>query len=489
MRFYAQVDNEQMNRKFDLILVGTGFASSFFLSRFLERTRNTTVLVLERGFHDTHEWRIKNRARMHPSGVVSSIDFEQTFINDTPEKPWVYTPSFGGSSNCWWACTPRFMPTDFELQSRFGVGRDWPLRYDDLEPYYCAAEEMMAIAGPTVTPFPMSRPYPQAAHQLTSVDRKLAERFPDTFFTMPSARPTRGTTNRVRCCASGVCNLCPVDAKFTVLNELGHLYQDKRVSLEFGAQVLAVDIENKLAKGVLYLKDGVEHRASGEVVALGANALFNPHILLNSGVEHPLLGGNLAEQVAISCDLWLRNTNNFDGSTSLTGHGYMLYDGDHRKRHAACLVETFNIPRLRLERGAYTRRAFLKFIFEDLPRPSNGVVGSNDRAQPKVSYHGHSDYVERAKANVREQFENLFGFLELERIDWNSMPHPTEGHILCTVPMGLRSDDSIVNRYQVLHSVSNLLSLGGSSFASVSPANPTLTIAALSLWSADHYFS
>lgn len=40
-----------------------------------------------------------------------------------------------------------------------GVGADWPVSYDELEPYYCDAEDIMSVAGPPNedSPFPRSR--------------------------------------------------------------------------------------------------------------------------------------------------------------------------------------------------------------------------------------------------------------------------------------------------------------------------------------------
>ncbi len=60
----------------------------------------------------------------------------------------------------------------------------------------------------------------------------------------------------------------------------------------------------------------------------------------------------------------------------------------------------------------------------------------------------------------------------------------TEGHIQGTTPMGDDPGASVVDRHLVHHRVRNLLVLGSSTFPTCPPANPTLTIAALSLWSA-----
>jgi len=475
--------------KYDLIVAGTGFASSFFLLRYLEKRPNDRVLVLERGKLETHAWKLQNRQLMDVHGPTCSIPFQDTYKNLTPQKPWVYTPSVGGSSNCWYGCTPRFLPSDFKLQTSFGRGTDWPLSYSELEPFYTEAEEIMAIAGPSEhSPFLRSKPYPQPPHTINDVDRALMKAYPESYFVMPAARPTRPTAKRGRCCASGVCNLCPVDAKFTILNELFHLYQRPNVELRTESPVTALRIEASRARAVAYLHEGKEHEVSGDLFILGANPIFNAHILLNSGLIHPWLGRGLSEQVAFSCSLFLNGMENFSGSTVATGHGYMLYDGAARRERAGCLIENINVPRLRLEPGKYRQRAFLKFIFEDLPSQQNRVRPTSSAAVPSVEFHAHDDYVNKGIAYAKSTLNQLLSALPIERIEFNDI-HPTEGHILGTARMGDTSGEAVVDRNQLLHTVRNVLSLGGSSFPSVSPANPTLTIAALSLWSAQKLLS
>lgn len=84
-----------MASHYDVILVGTGFASSFFLMRYLEHAPPAArVLVLERGNEDTKAWQLANRRH-------SSIDPDDTFENLTPAKEWYTSPGFGGNSKCW----------------------------------------------------------------------------------------------------------------------------------------------------------------------------------------------------------------------------------------------------------------------------------------------------------------------------------------------------------------------------------------------------
>ena len=53
----------------------------------------------------------------------------------------------GGLAMHWGGVTPRFSPEDFKHKSLYGVGTDWPISYDDLDPFYQEAEEVMGVAG------------------------------------------------------------------------------------------------------------------------------------------------------------------------------------------------------------------------------------------------------------------------------------------------------------------------------------------------------
>lgn len=470
---------------YSLILVGTGFASSFFLDRYLKRAKvGERILVLERGPRTEHRDQLKMSI---PEFFAESA---RTFVNRTPEKPWVFRVLFGGSSNCWVGQVPRMLPEDFELQSRYGVGVDWPLVYDELEPYYCEVEDAMDVAGPSDdSPYRRSRPYPQPPHRQSDPDLLLKKAWPGDFFVAPSARPTLPTRGRPRCCASNVCPLCPVDAKFTVLNSaLGDVYRDPRVSLLTGARVETVEHEAGRATGVSYEHQGRSYTVRGDLVALGAHAIMNPYLLLRSGLEHPRLGRGLAEDVAVTFDVDLDGVDNFQGSTIFTGHGYMLHRGERLRHRAPALLNTMNAPVLRHERGKWRQRLSLGFNFADLPRMDNLVRPSPEEPdKPEVVYHGHSDYTKRAIEAIPAEVEKVLARLPVEKIHPPKRV-PTQFHVECTVPMGRAPETSVVDRYLVHHRLRNLLVLGSSAFPTAPPANPTLTLSALSLWAADHLF-
>jgi choline dehydrogenase-like flavoprotein len=473
-----------MQERFDTVIVGTGFASTFFLKSYLERVSpDQRILVLERGSLDTHEWQ---RAR----GRNSSTSARRTFINRNESKVWRFGIGFGGASNCWWAGAPRFMPNDFRLNTAYGVGVDWPLSYDDLEPYYGEAESIMAVSGPADgSPYPRSTPYPQPPHRFTDPDRLLKAAYPDHHFQQPSARARVATANRPVCCATGVCHLCPIDSKFTIQNELQHLYEDPRVTLRLNAEVQSVETRGDVATGVTYTHEDGVSEAVGDLVVLGANALFNPFILLRSGITHPALGRYLNEQVSVTVHVDLDGVDNYQGSTSITGHNYRLYDGHHRSQHAACLIESWNVPQLRVEPGRWRQRLNLRCIFENIPsRDDHVAVNEDDGGRPETIYSGHSAYAQRAMDRLPELLSDLLSPLPVERIEIGPI-NETEAHILGTTVMGNDPGESIVDRFLVHHRFRNLLVLGSGAFPSCSPANPTLTLSALSLWAADHLLS
>lgn len=478
-----------MNERYDVIMVGTGFASSFFLMRYLEHAGPAArVLVLERGGADPKAWQLEQRR-------TSSLMPEEVFVNLTPEKEWLTSPGFGGNSKCWWAGATRMMPGDFKLRSRYGVGSDWPLAYDDLEEHYGVVETVMAVSGPPDSPMPRSRPFPLPPHRLSDPDALLKKHFPAGWFHPATARASVPTPQRAACCASGICELCPVDAKFTIQNGLAAIYQDPRVTLRLHCEVASIDTAAGSVRAVRFRNGGQPESAAAELFVLGASALFNPHIMLRSGLTHPLLGRRLHEQMSVDVSLDLAGVKAYNGSTTISGNGYLFYEGEHRREHAACLIETWNSPfayqraSLRTERGRWNERAYMRFMFDDLPRDDNTVeVYARDPRLAVAEFNGYSDYAQRGVDRVPKMVDQLAQALPIERIVSISLARTT-AHIQGTVVMGDDPASSIVDRHLVHHQLRNLLVLGASAFPTASPAYPTVTVSALSLWAADHLFA
>jgi len=478
-----------MTDHYDAIVVGTGFAGAFFLLRYLERASPTArVLVLERGNRDSKAWQLQNRC-------TSSLNPGQLFINNNPEKEWLTSPGFGGNSKAWWGGAARMMPGDFQLQSRYGVGIDWPLSYEELETYYGDVEAIMAVSGPADSPMPRSRPFPLRPHRFSDPDTLLKKKFPDGWYHPATARASAPTGTRSICRAAGTCELCPVDANFSIHNGLPRLYADPRVTMQLQAAVEEVETIGDLARGVSYTSDGQLRRATADLVVLAASALFNPHILLRSGITHELLGKRLHEQMPVDVCLNLGGVKGYNGSSTITGNGYLFYEGEHRRQHAACLIETWNSPfnyhrgALRAERGRWTERAYFRFMFDDLPRADNAVtVNAANPRLAEVTFNGYSDYAQRGMTRIPAMVNSMASALPIENIESISVARSTS-HIQGTVVMGNDPATSVVDRHLVHHRIRNLAILGASAFPTASPAYPTLTVSALSLWAADHLFT
>ncbi|MEM7505396.1 MAG: GMC family oxidoreductase [Pseudomonadota bacterium] len=463
---------------YDFIIVGTGFASSFFLKGLLEKVPpNARILVLERGPLLSVEEQIDS-GRLSPVAPEAALDLSRG------TKSWPFTLAFGGSSNCWWGNTPRMLPSDFRMRSLYGVGRDWPVGYDELEPFYSEAEEIMQVSGSAESDlWPRSRPFPQPPHRATDPERVLRKAHPGLIFALPTARARVATETRPACCATGVCHTCPIRAKFTIAGDMAEIFEDPRVTMVLGAEVTRLSLSGGRITGVEWTQDGVTHEALGDAVALGANAFFNAAILIRSGLSHPLLGRRLHEQIGLDVVIDLDGVDNFSGSTSITGHGYMLYDGPHRSEAAAGLIETRNIPSFRAERGKWRQTLLMKVIFEHLPRESDRLwLDDAAPGRPVVEYEEvPSSYVVAGRDRAQAMLPDLLSALPVERIAWSREWVPTEAHNLGTVVMGENPTDSIVDHQMRHHEQRDLFVLGGSAFPTGAPANPTLTICALSL--------
>ncbi len=465
---------------YDVIVVGSGFGSLFFIEGFLRKRPQARILVLERGRANSHAWQITN-ARS------SDIAPESTYRRDPSHKIWNFTIGLGGGTNCWFGQSPRFHPSDFHLRTRYGVSQDWPLTYDELERFYIEAERKMSVSGSDemAAVLPRSAPFPLPAHVMTSVDRALRRAQPQFHFPIATARASIATGERSRCCATARCSQCPVDAKFTFENGFKNLAAHPTVEFRTAAEVTHLDVANGRAQGVRYRSGEREFSARGDLVVLGANAIHSAAILLRSGVEHPLTGAGINEQVGYTAEAFIGGIDNFDGSTITTGLNYMLYDGDFRKTSGAALVYFENRwPNgLRADYGRWRQLVPLTVAVEDLPQDENRVTLDKDD-MPRVTHAAVSAYAQRGVERSLAGLAAMLEPLHVERLEFLEM-RPTESHIQGTLRMGTARDDSVIDAGQVHHDVRNLVVVGSAVFPSCPPANPSLTVAALSLRAAE----
>lgn len=474
---------------YDLIVVGTGFASSFFLKKYLSKEKqNKKILVLEKGHFYPYAERLKVEKGEYSDYKKYASPWQDNIVNLNKKKIWQFTTGYGGSSNCWWGCTPRFMPNDFKMKSVYDIAEDWPISYEELDPYYYEAEEIMSVSGPEATPFPRKGAYPLPPHHFSTVDKLMHKAFGNKYISQPTARASRSLKHRNQCMALSTCHICPVNAKFTIENSNMGVYDDLRVELIYGCDVYSLYADNEVVKKVVFRRDGKDFTVNGEVIVLGANPFFNSNILLNAGDKNPLTGKGFGEQLGMQVLIYLDDLKNVGGSSWVNANGYMFYDGAHRKDFAACLIEVNNAPyHIRLERGKYLNLASFRLIFEDLPLSSNYIKHSKDQLKPEVHFKERSNYTLRAIENIKEKLPGMLSCLPVEKIKFLD-PEPNEGHIIGGARMSHNELSGVVDKYLVHHKYRNLFVLGAGAFTTFSPSNPTLTLSALSLFAADKMF-
>lgn len=466
--------------RFDVVVIGSGFGSLFFVDGYLRKRPQARILLLERGRNNSYAWQLEQ-------GRNSNIPPDSTFRRTDADKVWNFTIGLGGGTNCWFGQTPRFHPSDFRTQSLYGVGQDWPLSYEELDPYYLQAERKMSVAGgeEMAKILPRSAPFPQPPHIQTSVDRVMSKAQPDLHVPIATARASIAAGERGRCCATARCALCPVDAKFTFENGFRSLLAHPTLEIRTECEVTHIDVANGVANGVRYRSGERDYVAQGELIVLGANAIHSPAILLRSGIEHPLTGVGINEQAGYYAEALLNGLDNLDGGTITTALNYSLYDGAFRKDHANALLyfESRWPYGLRKEFGRWRQLVPLIVVVEDLPQNTNRVSIDAD-GMPRVAHARISDYAQRGLDRSFEKLGDVLAPLPVESIEFIEM-RPTESHVQGSLRMGNDRASSVVDARQIHHDVRNLAVVGSAVFSSCPASNPSLSVAALSLRCAD----
>jgi choline dehydrogenase-like flavoprotein len=186
-----------MQHSADVVIVGSGVAGSLVAASLARQ--GVKVLILEAGPRVRRpialaQYRgalIKTPESPYPESAYApsprSDRPDAYYLQNGPEKfEASYLRQVGGTTWHWLGTTLRFVPDDFRLRSAFGVGVDWPITYDDLEPWYCEAERELGVAGDPAAALdaPRSRPYPQPPIPLSYLDRRVAAALAGTDYTV-----------------------------------------------------------------------------------------------------------------------------------------------------------------------------------------------------------------------------------------------------------------------------------------------------------------
>lgn len=526
----------------DVLIVGAGVAGSLAAWRLAQA--GAKVLVLEAGPRIERAEALAHfqRAAVRtPESPYPEAPHAPRPVSDDPHHYYVqegpdpfkstYERRVGGTTWHWLGTTLRFLPEDFQLRTRYGVGEDWPIVYDDLEPWYCQAEEQLGVAGQDGEDLgsPRSRPYPLPPIPQTYLDRLVAQAVAGPGLKLkvqptPQARNSQSYDGRPPCCGNASCiPICPIWAKYDAT-----VHVKKAEAL--GAQVIEnavasfveVDPAGRIASIRYRRPDGTLHRATARVYVLAAHAIEVPKLLLLSrtgalpdGVANSSsqVGRNLMDHpIQLSWALAKNPLYPYRGPLSTSGIE-QLRGGDFRRDRAAYRIEIANDgwswlrgdpivsasaliargirgPALvaRLNEQA-ERELRLASLIEQLPDPENRITPSFDRLdalgipRPRIRYRV-DDYVRRGMADARDVHERIFDSLQASERR-HGTAYEGAGHIIGTYRMGENPKTSVVDRAQRSHDHPNLFLLGSGVFPSSGTANPTLTLAALALQAAE----
>jgi choline dehydrogenase-like flavoprotein len=143
-----------------------------------------------------------------------------------------------------------------------------------------------------------------------------------------------------------------------------------------------------------------------------------------------------------------------------------------------------------MERGKWRQILRMKVVFEDLRQTRNRVTTTGDPTRAaKADWRGYSEYAKRGLVALSDELPKVLRGLPVEDVRIGDQVEGSEAHIIGTVPFGHDLRSSVVDPDLVHHSVRNLAVLGSSAFPTAPPANPTLTLSALSLRSARRIFA
>jgi choline dehydrogenase-like flavoprotein len=551
------VKRVKKDRDFDVIVVGAGVAGGMVAYRLAQA--GARVLILEAGNRNAQRAQmvgiyataiaktphspyvqVENDIKA-PSPDSTNDYYDQPLAAVLPAPPVTQYKSFyerrtGGSTWHWLGHTPRMLRADFEMKSRYGGGPDfpagivdWPISYDELEPWYCEAEREMGVAGSDEEwhdlfdslrskPFPMSMIWPSYS------DNWIAERINGKSFegakyrvrSTPSARNSTLYDGRPPCAGNSICvPLCPIGAKYD-----GTVHVAKATAA--GATLWERCVVTKLDEDpdgsvhtVNYVTyGGVKAAVTADIVILAAHAIETPRLLLMSGLANKSdqVGRNLMDHLSKSAfGIAPERVFPFRGPPSTSGIE-SFRDGEFRRKRAGFRVSLNNDGWSRksapyaeiidmvtnkkligadLQTALFervTKQVRLSCSVEVSPDPNNRVELSSTlidvwkMPRPKITF-TPSQYSFNGLAQAINAFKDMFRLIGATELDFGSDPKAYDGagHIMGTCRMGKSPKTSVVDAQCRTHDHRNMFIVGSSVFPTVGSPNPTLTIAALAL--------
>ena len=473
-----------------------------------------------------------------------SLDGEPYTLAPGQNFRWFRCRMLGGRTNHWGRISLRFGPDDFRRGDLDGLSPNWPISYDDLKPYYDRVDQLIGIFGsvenlpnePDGIFLPPPRP---RCHELWV--KQACDRMNITCIPARLSILTRQHNGRAACHYCGQCNRgCATNSNFTSPNVLIFPAQETgRLDVRVGAMAREVTVGNDgRVTGVSYIdkESGADEHVRARIVILAASACETARIMLNSksslfpdgiGNSNGIVGKHLNDTTGswvggFFPDMFDSIPHNEDGVGGMHMYipwwldnsqldfprGYHVeFGGGRGIPGAGALGGIQNYP----GGGGYGKQLkddYRKYYGCTLGFSGRGEMVSNENCFceidptvvdrwgiPVLRFHWQwSDYEYNQVRHMQQTFRALIE--EMGGTAWDSMPGRerdygiSQGgeiiHELGTTRMGNDPASSVVNGFCQTHGVPNLFVADGGPFVTQSDKNPTWTILALSMRTAEH---
>lgn len=442
----------------------------------------------------------------------------------------------GGGTLSYGAMAWRFMPQDFRMKSTYGAPEgstleDWPVSYDDLEPYYEKAEWEIGVSGDdTTNPFKGFRrkslpmpPLPPSREE--EILRPAALRLGLHPFGIPMLRNTipfngRGACMRCRWCVGFACE---VNAKNGTQNTvIPTAMATGNCQVRTGTMVRRVNVDSRgRARSVDYYDADLRRQTQhADLVIVSGAAIESARLLLNSrgrlfpqglGNRYDWVGRNLQghtytgavgifpfdtyDDLGPGASIAISDFNH--GNPGLRG-GAMLCNEFIRLPIQFIGVRPPNAPRWGKAHKDFMRSFYRRTIAVQGPTQDMPVWDSRVQVDPKVrdafgipvarlsgGKHPHTIEIGNAMARKAEMWLREAGATET----WlKTAGQGLSGgqHQAGTCRMGNDPKTSVVDRFCRVHDVPNLFVVDGSVHVTNGGFNPVLTIMAIAYWASEH---
>lgn len=505
----------------DVVIVGAGASGALLAAKLGEAGRS--VVVLEAGpawtAGDLVSSQIYSRRLRWGGPPVASTGPEPMGFGFN--AGW----GTGGGALHHYGTWPRLKPADFTIASDHGKARDWPIGYDTLRPFYDRIQAEVGISGDAAAEIwrPEGAPYPMPPLKPLKQGELLARAFAATgrrTAPAPMAINSVEYADRPACQYDGWCDAgCPIMALANPLALYLPRAEAAGVRILNGTPVtrLLSDTAGKVS-GVAYFDEkGAPAEQLARLVILCGSVVGNPALLLNSrSAAHPNGIGNGADLVGRSVmthgliqilGLFPEATEPHRGVVGAHLISHEAYAktatpgafGSRQWLIAPSIKpnDLAGLAAARMDLNGAALDAFMQRavrhaanmigMCEALPDPANRVELDGRRNAWGVEgariTHRFSDDAKRLFETMKAEGQAIFkagGATETWTTGMNS------AHLMGGTPMGRSAADSVTDSYGRVRGIDNLYIAGPGLFPTAGAVNPTFTLHALALRTAEH---